>query len=431
VDCLRADHLGAYGYERDASPNIDEFSRNGVLFLSAVSASSFTLPTHASMLTGLPPSLHGATTRRKIAKSVPYLPKLLAEADYRVNGVVSAPFLSRFYGFERGFHTYRNMSARAAALVDYGLALLREGSGQDQFLFLHLMDAHWPYSPPGEFITRFGERPSDISGLFERFEQDGPASRMELDQIINLYDAEIAYLDQELGRFFDELKRMKLYNNSLIILTADHGEAFYEHGHWEHARPWQNDGPGLYEEVVRIPLIVKWPRESSSLEIPNVVSQMDIFPTMLEAAGMEPMEGWATSLRRYVDDASPPPTDRKVIAEITSHSEEAGAAMQIAFRSRDYKYIARFRSPSEEGLFSSNVEKEELYDLRNDPRETANLLVDSDRGSGPYREALRAYLAELRRSRPNLQGEAVAVDDSLLEELKKLGYIQNQRRRND
>jgi arylsulfatase A-like enzyme len=319
------------------------------------------------------------------------------------------------------------MSARAATLVDKGVALLREGSGQEQFLFMHLMDAHWPYAPPGEFITRFGERPTDISGLVERFEERGPANPTELEQIIDLYDAEIAYLDQELGRFFAELKKMKLYDNSLIILTADHGEAFYEHGHWEHARPWQHDGPGLYEEVVRIPLIVKWPRESISLEIHDVVSQMDIFPTIQDTAGMDPLEGWAVNLRRYVDSTSPPPPDRKVIAEFTSYSDDAGAEMQIALRSLEYKYIARFRSPSEKGLFSGNVLEEELYDLSNDRHEAVNLLADSDhsdRGSDPFRDVLRAYMADVRRCRPNLQGEAVTVDEALLEELRKLGYIE-------
>ena len=96
------------------------------------------------MLTGLPPSIHGAD-RVGISESVPYLPQLLAEAGYRVNGAVSAPYLSDSYGFHRGFHTYRNMLTRAEAIVNDGLAMLREGSGQNQFLFLHLMDAHWPF----------------------------------------------------------------------------------------------------------------------------------------------------------------------------------------------------------------------------------------------------------------------------------------------
>lgn len=426
VDCLRADHLGAYGYERDTSPRIDEFSRQAVLFQTAVSASSYTLPSHASMLTGLPPALHGAA-RIGISNSVPYLPELLAEADYRVNGVVSAPYLSPSYGFHRGFHTYRNLSARerAGRLVDEGLALLREGVGQNQFLFLHLMDAHWPYSPPREFITRFGERPRDISSLLTRVENRAPPdSQVEIDQIINLYDAEIAYLDQELGRFFDELKELKLYDNSLIILTADHGEAFYEHGYWDHARPWWNDGPGLYEEIVHIPLIVKWPRETTRVKIPGVVSQTDVFLTVLDVAGVELGNAWATNLRHYLAGGSQPPSSRRAIAEFTSHSVEAGAGMQIAFRNQDFKYIATFRSRTVADLYSSNIEKEELYDLRNDPREKENLFLESGRSAGSYREVLRAYLEEARRQLLQQRGEEITPDERVLEKLRALGYIE-------
>ena len=424
VDCLRADHLGAYGYERDTSPRVDEFSREAVLFQTAVSTSSYTLPTHASMLTGLPPGIHWAA-RVGISTTVPYAPELLAEAGYRVNGVVTAPFLSRSYGFHRGFHTYENRLARADERIDKGLELLREGGGQDQFLFLHLMDVHWPYSPPRQFITRFGERPRDISSVLSQVGQRAPPiSQVGLDQIVNLYDAEIAYVDRELGRFFDELKEMKLYDDALIILTADHGEAFYEHGHWEHARPWSNDGPGLYEEIVHIPLIVKWPREFSGVKISRLVSQTDVFPTLLEAAGLERPNAWATSLRHHLVRSSRPPVPRTVIAEFTSSSAEGGAAMQIAFRSQDSKYIATFRSRTIPDLYSSSIEKEELYDLSNDPREEENLLLESDRGPGSYRKALRAYLAEARKRLLQQQGEEISVDESVLEELRTLGYVE-------
>ena len=424
VDCLRADHLGAYGYERDTSPRIDEFSREAVVFQTAASTSSYTLPTHASMLTGLPPGIHWAA-RVGISTTVPYLPELLAEAGYRVNGVVTAPFLSRSYGFHRGFHTYENRLARAGERVDKGLELLREGGGQNQFLFLHLMDVHWPYSPPRQFITRFGERPRDISSVLSQVGQRAPpSSPVALGQLINLYDAEIAYVDRELGRFFNELKEMKLYDDALIILTSDHGEAFYEHGYWEHARPWSNDGPGLYEEIVHIPLIVKWPREFSGVRISSLVSQTDVFPTMLEAAGLELPNAWATSLRHHLVRRSRPPIPRRVIAEFTSSSAEDGAAMQIAFRTQDSKYIATFRSHTVEDLFSSKMEREELYDLRDDPHEKENLLLESDRNPGSYRKALRAYLAEARRRLSQQHGEEITVDESVLDELRTLGYVE-------
>jgi arylsulfatase A-like enzyme len=423
VDCLRADHVGAYGYERDTTAHIDEFAREATLFRNAMSTSSYTLPTHVSMLTGLPPSIHGAD-RVGVSKSIPYVPELLAESGYRVNGVVSAPFLDRAYGFDRGFHTYRNMLTRAARVVDDALVLLQEGLGQAQFLFLHIMDAHWTYAPPKEFLTRFGERPRDISSLLDIVGTHASPTPEELAQIISLYDAEIAYLDQELGRFFAALKQMDIYDDSLILLTADHGEAFLEHGHWEHARPWRHDGPGLYDEIVHVPLIVKWPRESSFREITNVVSQVDIFRTLSEAAGLEASTTWARSLRHYVDPGIESPPPRHVVAELFSRSARDGVGLQIALRSDNFKYIASFRASTVEDLFSGSIQKEELYHLGNDPREEKNLLLDSHQDVGPFRNALEAYLAEVQKGLRNQQGEEITLDERLLEDLRELGYVE-------
>jgi hypothetical protein len=255
VDCLRADHVGAYGYPRPTTPNLDAFARESTLFRNAMAVSSYTLPTHASMLTGLPPSFHGATQRRRISPSVDSLPELLSREGYRVQGVVSAPFLSPVYGFADGFETYRFSSARAAGLVDQALQLLDDGAGFRQFLFLHLFDVHMPYSPPREFIDRFdGARTEDITKLQAGIEKRvNPESESAIEQARSLYDGEIAYVDSELGRFFRELEKRGLYDSSLVVVTGDHGEAFFEHGFWEHGRPWRGDGPGLYQRSCTFP----------------------------------------------------------------------------------------------------------------------------------------------------------------------------------
>ncbi len=426
LDCLRADHVGAYGYERDTTPRIDAFSNEAVLFQTAIATSSYTLPTHASMLTGLPPSLHGVTVRTKIPSSVPYLPQLLAEAGYRVNGVVSATFLSQFFGFQRGFHTYSHMSGRAQQVVDEGLALLREGDGQNQFLFLHLYDPHWPYTPHRELIGRFGERPSDVSDLMHRVQKNSPPrSPSEINQVVNLYDAVLVYLDEELGRFFVELKRMKLYDQALIILTADHGEAFYEHGHWQHGQAKVQDGPGLYEEIIHVPLIVKWPGETFGLKIPHLVSQADICPTLLEAAGLKDSTGeWSTSLRHALQNAADAPSSRTAIAEFISLADEQGAAMQIVLRNQHQKYIANLRSSTVSELYTAEIQYEELYDLRTDPLERTNLVGEQVVSILRYRRALRAYLAEAEVQRLRHRGAKVTLDESSRKELRALGYIE-------
>jgi len=426
IDCLRADHVSAYGYARETSPHIDAFARQATLFETAITASSYTLPTHAAMLTGLPPSLHGAILGRAIAPSVPYAPESLARAGYRTTGLVAAPFLSQSYGFHRGFHTYRATGGRAALMIDQALELFDEGRGQPQFFFLHLFDLHWPYSPPAAFRTRFGERPDDITALLQHvLKRRPPESPLQVEQAMALYDAELAYVDQELQRFFDALKNAGVWDNALIIVTADHGEAFYEHGDWDHARPWRHEKPGLYEEIVHVPLIVKWPGERVGRKIPNLVSQMDVSPTILEAAGIEPTTRWAAGLRRWVDGgAGIEETPRNTITEIVSFHRDRGAGLQIALRNEDTKYIATFRADTVAEIHGTAPVREELYDLRDDPGEQRNLLEHDGDAPGPFRAALRGYLKSVRELAPTAQGDVVP-DEKLLEELRALGYVEH------
>jgi len=426
IDCLRADHLSAYGYARETSPHLDAFARKATLFETAITASSYTLPTHAAMLTGLPPSLHGAILGRAIAPSVPYVPESLARAGYRTTGIVAAPFLSQIYGFHRGFHTYREAGGRAALMIEQALELFDEGRGQPQFFFLHLFDLHWPYSPPEAFRTRFGERPDDITALLQHVQKrQPPESRLQLEQAMALYDAELAYVDEELQHFFDALRSAGIWDHSLIIVTADHGEAFYEHEDWDHARPWRHEKPGLYEEIVHVPLIIKWPGERIARKIPTLVSQMDVSPTILEAAGIEPATRWATGLRRWVegDTGRDERGARNTITEFVSFHRDRGAGLQIALRDQDTKYIATFRADTVAELHGTAPVREELYDLRNDPGEQSNLLESEDTVPGTFRTALRAYLKSVRQIAPTAEG-VVVPDEKLLEELRSLGYVE-------
>jgi arylsulfatase A-like enzyme len=245
-------------------------------------------------------------------------------------------------------------------------------------------------------------------------------------QVINLYDAVLVYLDEELGRFFEELQRMKLYDSALIILTADHGEAFHEHGHWQHGQARVQDGPGLYEEIIHVPLIVKWPGETLSLKIPHLVSQTDIYSTLLEAAGLKGSTGdWSTSLRHALQDARTP-SSRTAIAEFIAlaDDEEDGAAMKIAIRNQHQKYIATLRSSTVSELYSAEIQYEELYDLRTDPLEETNLLEEQAASPLGYRRALRAYLAEAEVQRMRHRGATVTLDESSRKELEALGYIE-------
>ena len=208
---------------------------------------------------------------------------MLSEAGYQTDAVVTGAYLSQTYGFERGFDLYRlDHRAPAEKTVEQAIELLQRSAGRDQFLFVHFIDAHWPYEPPEEFVERFGPRPADLAGLLRKVVDNNPPSNAEeTERVAALYDAEIASADEAVGRLLEDLKARGVYDRSLIILTADHGEAFFDHGHWQHSKT-------LYEELIRIPLIVKWPGQSPKGRVSAQVSQVDIFPTVLAAAGVEP-----------------------------------------------------------------------------------------------------------------------------------------------
>ncbi len=417
VDCLRADHVGAYGYPRPTTPEIDAVAREATVFENAFATASWTLPSHMSMLTGLVPSLHGATKWEKLSSAVSYLPELLGRSGYKTSGVVSWVYLSQVYGFERGFDSYRVLDQpQAGDIVDLTIAELTRGRGQPQFLFVHLWDAHWPYLPEPADLERMGGRPRDISSLHELIRGGKPTSNdEERDEVIRLYDAEIASADRELGRLVREMKSMGIWENALVVITSDHGEAFLEHGHWEHSQT-------LYDELTRVPLVVKWPGQAEPGRERAPVSLVDLFVTFAEAAGVEveAVAGSGAIARRSL--TAPPDEERVVLSEVTWRSP-TGSFKKVAFRDRDRKYIATLSGPPGDDLGATKVEREEIYDLVKDPGEKSDLFGRDEESLNRFRAELRSLMEAARAARALRRGDVVTLDDETREKLKSLGYI--------
>lgn len=417
IDCLRADHVGAYGYSRPTTPAIDALAREATVFEKAFSTAPWTLPSHMSMLTGLLPSLHGATKWEKLPKEVEYLPELLDTAGYRTVGVVSWVYLSQVYGFERGFDFYQVLDEpKDTDVVDATLKQLKRGAGRPQFLFVHLYHPHWPYLPPPDLLARLGGRPRDISTLLEKTSTvSTPADETERREVIRLYDAEVASADRQVGRLMEALKKDGLYDGALVIVTADHGEAFLEHGHWQHSRT-------LYDELTHVPLVVKFPGERKGSRWSKLVSTVDIFVTAAEAAGLRVNTGDSGVLAR-ASLASPLETPRTVLSEVTSRSPK-GTYMKIAIRNAWHKYMVTLSGPVGDDLGVSKVEEEALFDLGSDPGEKKNLLSSGDTDlAAPFRRELRQFLDAARANRAIRRGDPVELDEATLEKLKALGYV--------
>ena len=302
VDALRADHCSCYGYERETTPNLDRFAADNVRFSNAYSASSHTREAIPALLTGRYPDVAVDDGHNLAADTVA---TALQETGYATGGFHSNPYVSRAYGYGEGFDTFdddlhlgrhklialaqraldklRNRHyARAETINELALEFV-DSTEEPFFLWAHYMDPHGPYSPPREYQEVFHDEYVGMKRAQEMYKRaviEDPESITadERREMVNLYDEEIRYADAQLGRFLDGLESHGLLEETLVILTADHGDAFGERGYYGHPR--KLDG-----ELLRVPLVVRWPGVSAG-EVERPVSLADVVPTVLEAAGV-------------------------------------------------------------------------------------------------------------------------------------------------
>ncbi|MDE0885370.1 MAG: sulfatase [Myxococcota bacterium] len=276
IDTLRQDHLGAYGYPRSTSPTIDDLAAESVLFETAYAQASWTRPSVGSLFTGLLPRKHGAVRRENALRTdVKTMAELLALAGYRASGFISNPNVLAEFGFDRGFESYIDVESVS---VDTDAQQLHEAAFRQlarfdgpQFLYVHTIDPHVPYEPPEPFASLFEASP--IPPLHDHSMPETVSKTM------NLYDGEIAYADAALGDFIRELKERGLWGETLFILLSDHGEEFWDHESIQH-------GTTLYEEQIRVPLLVRFPGAIfGGTRVKSPVRVIDILPTLLEQLG--------------------------------------------------------------------------------------------------------------------------------------------------
>ncbi len=285
LDTLRADHLSCYGYRRNTSPTIDSLAENGTLWLNALSQAPWTLPSHASIWTGLSVRAHGTNHIGGIAgidlqldTHLPSLPSVLQEAGYQTAGFTNFVLLSEGFGFNHGFDWYDcdgSGERTAATTVDAFLVWL-DGWAEipDFFCVIHLFDIHAPYNPAPPYDTVFA--PNGVSGItgWEITEEGEILNRNDLDHLIDMYDSEILYVDNELRRLFQGLEQRGIADSTFIIITSDHGEEFLEHDGVGH-------GHALYQEQIHVPLIFSGPGVEAGRVSPFGVALFDIMPTVI------------------------------------------------------------------------------------------------------------------------------------------------------
>jgi len=443
IDTLRADRLGCYGYPRDTSPHIDGLAAGGVVFNRAFSASCKTTPSHMTILTGLFPRVHnvymwkqgpqGTFRGDTLSENVPTLAEILQDYGYANVAFTGGANVAGRMGFSRGFEIYDEAGDTAAAC-----RWLEENSGKKFFLFYHTYYTHDPYLPPPPYDTRYdpgyaGDIPSrremmEKTGVREgekwhgiwqvmhemfwaEVDLDDPADRRHLSA---LYDGAIGYVDNELIRsLLESLEKAGTLDDTLIVLTSDHGEEFLEHGRLEHN--------SLYREVARVPLIMRLPGKfPAGLRIEELVRTVDILPTILDVLEI-PAETFVqgVSLR--------PLTEGKRGLELTAYADFDDYLPPVieSLRSGPWFLLLDQRlvreSRGEDGVLSFVS----LYNTRNDPEETADVSARHPEVTKKLLNRLRALRLENSRLRaeeaPNqLKGE---MDVKNVERLKALGYF--------
>lgn len=295
IDTLRAKSLSLYGYERETSPSLERFARDAIVYDNATSTGTWTVPAHGSLFTGRLPSFHGAerVAGGKFARAtpinpdVPMLAELLSDHGWTAGAfVANSTFVTPSLGFARGFEPFVGNNKPAETIVPQALAWF-ETTSRPTFFFLNILDPHEPYEPSPPYVDRYPGRDESfgprITDLY--WDDDVEFTPPMLEHFRSQYDGEISSADVVLGQFFERLRELGRYDESLIIVTSDHGELLGEHGLAGH-------GISTHQEIVHVPLIVKRPGNvGGGARVERRVSTMGIFSEILRVAGLPPPPG--------------------------------------------------------------------------------------------------------------------------------------------
>ena len=463
MDAVRPDHLSCYGYSRKTTPNIDKIAQEGVLFENAFSTAPWTPPSHASMFTGMYASQHGVLGKNLyLDEEVPTVAEIFSSKGYETLGICKNPWVSAQTGLHRGFKKFVSTLSRShldrfssrlslgwitfcletdirfmAYHWAYQVRLFQEITrwilnsqkrNKPFFIFVNYLGAHTPYDPPQPFKRKFEKihnRNTDLQKIRDVFNsrhgypyvaKKSEVSEKEWDTLKSWYDGEIAYIDFFLGKLFDYLKERELYDNTFIVITSDHGENFGEHELANHLFC-------LYDTLLHVPLVMKFPRYVSvSARIPDIVSTIDIFPTLLNILGVKTKGKFEVSgvnlfpfknriYHEYLFAEYGPPVadinDLKRFCPSVDQSicDKYNKSLKCV-RTKDFKYII------------ASDGKEELYNLEKDPEESQNVINEFPEKA----KELKSLLVEELKGHP-IKKRVSTFDEEMRKRLRELGYF--------
>jgi arylsulfatase A-like enzyme len=389
IDTCRADHLGCYGFSKPTTPNIDAVARESVLFENTVTPVPLTLPAHTSMLTGTNPVYHGVhhNLGYQVSPDNLTLAEILKDRGYTTAAFIGAFVLDSKFGLDQGFDTYNDdfeegfedviiNQRRAAETSRLAGAWLEKHQKDKSFLFLHFYDPHFTYDPPEPAASQFPDDP---------------------------YSGEIAYTDTAIGQVIDKLKELDLYESSLIIITADHGEMLGEHGEVHH-------GFFLYRGSLHVPLMFKLPGKSKGRRVDALTGIVDIVPTICGLLNIDvPSHVRGKDLSSTLEKKTNKDNEERFFYCETQEPSNFGGNILLGVVSQRYKYIQTTRP--------------ELYDRIKDPGETTDLSLSQPKRA----RMMKATLARIMEESAGLasEGSKMQLDEEAVKKLGALGYVGN------
>lgn len=451
VDCLRADHLPIYGYDRETAPFLAELSGKATVFDAAFSTGPGTSVSFPSIMSSTFPFDYGGYDG--LGEHRTPVASVLSGAGISTAGIHSNAYLTPHYGYDRGFDRYESFldESRLDRIVERGRTLLGVLASRSPaellaaprtllrppapyaqaeevtdlaidwiddlasgpfFAWVHYMDVHGPYHPPDRYRERFQDDPTHVQRTNEVWRRglDTPdaLSADEVGTLIDAYDTEIRYVDEQLQRLFAALDSKGLLGETLVIVTADHGEEFREHGRISHS-------PAVYDELVHVPLLVFHPDGTLPDRVPGLVSLLDVAPTVLSAFDLPAPDDYRGSpLQRFADESGAGGYDA-VVAEVSHRGAAADQRYQrseaiVGYRTSDRKYVR-----------DNQTGAESFFDVAADPGEIApdpDAISDSERDD--LRAAVDEHLDALYRGDRETTG---AVPDAVEQRLDDLGYV--------
>jgi arylsulfatase A-like enzyme len=434
IDTLRADHVGSYGYSKPTTPNLDRFAEENVRFARAYATSPWTLPSHASIFTGVYPAVHGANlSTNNINPRLPSIASELKGLGYKTGAIVCAPFLGTRYKLNQGFDLYdtKILNSKlykkdpvAEKVTKKGLKFLKSVGQTPFFLFLQYWDPHHPYNPDQKYTDMFDP---DYKGAIEGtdirrrpdFNRKDLAPR-DLEHILALYDGEIRYTDEWVQNFLDGLKKRGLADNTIVIILSDHGEEFLDHGGRAHlAQCW--------EETLRIPMMIRVPWITPKQKVvESLTSHIDVMPTIFALLGINKkiphLQG--VNLVPAFLDGTPLP-QRAIMAstrigQTTNDRSGPAGIWKVIIREDNLKYHD-FRN-SEYGF-------KKLFDLSKDPGEKIDISITQPEDAREMYSLLRKKVRTNRKMKTKLkrglkkQDLKVEMDEDHKNKLRAVGYL--------